>query len=379
MKIAILHYSAPPLVGGVERVVEEQIQIFRTEGHHVTLACLEGGQETRAHCFIPLSKETLRHDFITYLSAALSGVDVVIFHNIGTMPFSIELTAALRSLASTVHSARWICWVHDLAAANPEYAALQSSDAMAIIASKCPDWEYVAVSEDRAQQVRHLLRVPCIAIPNGICLSDTLNLCPQVADLAESAGWWDADLVLFHPTRIVRRKAIETGVRITAELIRLGWNANYVVSGQTDPHRTDSALYREELNTVIQDEKVESAVWFLADKLSIGALQLASLYSVSDALLFPSLQEGFGLPILEAGAFRIPAFCPNRSPLNALPGVITWNPDWAPREIAAWLVRQIEARGAIHARKTLVRNYRWKSIYRNFLAPLLQQPQTLNR
>lgn len=199
MKIAILHYSAPPVIGGVERVVEEQIRVFRAEGHHVTLACFQGGHSSQAHCFIPLSKETLCGDFITYLSAALGGVDVVIFHNIGTMPFCIELTAALRSLASAIQSARWICWVHDLAVANPEYADIQRSDPMGILASKCEDWEYVAVSEDRAQQVRDLLRAPCTTIPNGICLLGTLNLCPQVATLAESAGWWDADLVLFHP------------------------------------------------------------------------------------------------------------------------------------------------------------------------------------
>ena len=36
---------------------------------------------------------------------------------------------------------------------------------------------------------------------------------------------------------------------------------------------------------------------------------MAELYRWADALLFPSEQEGFGLPLLEAGLARLPVFC----------------------------------------------------------------------
>jgi glycosyltransferase involved in cell wall biosynthesis len=37
MRIAILHYSKPPVIGGVERVIGEQAAALRRLGHEVKL------------------------------------------------------------------------------------------------------------------------------------------------------------------------------------------------------------------------------------------------------------------------------------------------------------------------------------------------------
>ena len=47
---------------------------------------------------------------------------------------------------------------------------------------------------------------------------------------------------------------------------------------------------------------------------------IRELYRVADALLFPSAQEGFGLPVLEAGLARLPAFCADIEPFRAIAG-----------------------------------------------------------
>jgi glycosyltransferase involved in cell wall biosynthesis len=48
--------------------------------------------------------------------------------------------------------------------------------------------------------------------------------------------------------------------------------------------------------------------------------ELRALYSSATALLFPSLQEGFGWPIIEAQACGCPVFTSNRAPMNDVGG-----------------------------------------------------------
>jgi len=43
--------------------------------------------------------------------------------------------------------------------------------------------------------------------------------------------------------------------------------------------------------------------------VKIGVRELADLYGLADALVLPSENEGFGLPMLEAGLRRLPIVC----------------------------------------------------------------------
>ena len=64
----------------------------------------------------------------------------------------------------------------------------------------------------------------------------------------------------------------------------------------------------------------------LPDVLHLGRIgddDLISLYRHADLLALPSLDEGFGYPVLEALAFRTPALTAKDSPLARMPGVAT--------------------------------------------------------
>ncbi len=78
----------------------------------------------------------------------------------------------------------------------------------------------------------------------------------------------------------------------------------------------------------------------LPDVLHLGRVSdddLVSLYRHADLLVLPSLEEGFGYPVLEALAFRTPALAANDSPLAHLPGVATITDVRDPASIAAAL------------------------------------------
>ena len=166
MKIALIHFSAPPVNGDVEQVIGEQIRILRKNGHTLSLACFEGGGAGEdAH--IPLSRKSSCADFVAYLSSALCGTDVIFMHNVGVMPDVPALTEALWLLPDKLPSARWICWVHELGLTDPGHGWIHTKPEGFVFTKSCAAWEYVAVSEFKAGQVEKHLGVTCMVIPNG--------------------------------------------------------------------------------------------------------------------------------------------------------------------------------------------------------------------
>jgi len=101
---------------------------------------------------------------------------------------------------------------------------------------------------------------------------------------------------------------------------------------------------------------------------------MAGLYHWSDALLFPTLQEGFGLPVLEAGLARLPIFCTDLAVLREAGGadVHYFAPDAAPATVAAQIRAVLDAPGPARLRRRVLRDYNWDAIYSNGLLPLLR-------
>jgi glycosyltransferase involved in cell wall biosynthesis len=373
VKIALIHYTAPPVTGGVERVVGEQISLLRSRGHHVSLACFEGGGEGVADAFVPLSRNASREDFTAYLGAAFAGVDCVLMHNVGTMPFAPELTRALQSLAQTHPQTRWICWVHDLALGNPDYPSTAQTPEHPY-ANACATWEYVAISPLRAREVEERLHLPCGVVPNGVDPAATLQISPPVAALAEQWGLWDADAVLFNPSRLLPRKTLETGIHLVGHLRAEGFDLRYLISGSADPHNPVHSGYALRLGALVRALQLENSVFFLSERMTVGAGDLSGFYRIADAVFLSGEREGFGLPVLEAGVFGKPVFCPDTPPMNTLPGALAYPRDISISNLAAWMRRQLKGRETILARRQILRTYRWPSIYRSHIAPLLARP-----
>ncbi len=362
MKIALVHYAYAPVVGGVERVMEEQARIFRKHGHEVTVLCQRGGGEENRH-FILLPGDASALSL--KMRGVLAGMDVVLVHNVMTMPFHEGLTLALVALAAELRHVRFFGWVHDVAARNPDLPAPEW------ICKAYPGFEYVAVSSLRSRQWAEVSGLESRVIPNGVDAARVLGLPGALAELAERRSLLDGRILLLHPTRLLRRKNVETSIRAAAEIAK-NQPVTLLVTGAADPHNPASASYAD----FLRDEctRLDADVIFMADHLSVGDAELAGLYRMADALIFPSRQEGFGLPLLEAALHRLPVICSDVEPLPELAGeeASFISPD-CPSEAVAKIIQDLLRGSARQNRLRVLSVFTWESIYSTHLAPLLQR------
>jgi mannosylglucosylglycerate synthase len=102
---------------------------------------------------------------------------------------------------------------------------------------------------------------------------------------------------------------------------------------------------------------------------------VGDLYRVADALFFPSIQEGFGIPILEAGMTRLPIFCADIPPLRITgeDDVTYFDPINEPAAVIANRVLNVlESDVSFRLRGRVRRSYRWDTLIREQLVPLLE-------
>lgn len=301
-----------------------------------------------------------------FSSSGAARPDAVLVHNVMTMPFDLEWTRELHGLAARHPEVRWVNWIHDVCAVNPAYAHVRWQEPV-------PPMLHVAVSGVRRADYAAVTGLPperIRVIPNGIDLASVLGLTPRMAALP-TVDW---DLVLVHPTRLVRRKNIELGLRIVAALAGAGCDALYLVTGAPDPHQADGLAYLAELKALGAALGVGGRVQFLGEAGALDEGDVRSLYAMSDALLFPSLGEGFGLPLLEALAHRLPIFCSDLSVHREVLGdarVCYFRVDEEPGEISARIMRWLDVNQPRRPRTLLRQNHDMVRICQEHLEPLL--------
>ena len=375
MRIAIIHYTAPPVIGGVERIVAEQARAFSKQGHTVTVVC---GNEDAQVVGQGVTVRALPGLSSGVLPTLLAEHDVVIVHNLFTMPFNLPATRLLRQLAVEWNKVHWINWVHDVAAVNPNYAHLPWDDEdHRMLKQPAPNCTNIAVSETRRREYLGLLRLPassCRMIPNGVDVAKILNLTPRVEALVDEFRVWERDYVLLHPARILRRKNIEMSLKVTQSLVAMGLDVLLLITGAPDPHNVDGVLYGEELQAIIDEQGLHESARFVGKSAALVDEDVRSLYALADALIFPSKSEGFGLPIIEAALHGVPVFCSDIEAHREVGQNVArfFDLDGNPALIAQLIIDHPTVTERYVRRATLAASLDWSAIYREHLAELLR-------
>ena len=419
-RVAILHYACPPIVGGVEAVMASHARLFARAGYDVTLVAGRGASgRTRIgpninteieplldskdprnlsvtasldRGDIPADFSLLVEEIYQRLKTILQGYDACIIHNVLSMHKNLALTTALGRLSQELTHTRFIAWCHDLAWADPLAAGvLHEGQPWAGLRTRLPGICYVAISEKRQQQMVQLFQPPITAaeipvVPNGVALNDFLKLGRETRQILEKVELEKAvvsgAMVLLLPARITRRKNIELALQIVAELKKFQ-PVRLIVTGPPGPHNPLNDVYVQELVSLRTTLGIEQEVIFLMESWQTAAGRprlvtdetIADLYRYADALLFPSTQEGFGIPILEAGLARLPIFCTRLEPFEAVAGQLPYyfDPTDPPEMIAHLIQDCLQSDPQAQLRRQVVENYTWESIFEKEIEPLVKK------
>ncbi len=373
-RLAILHYSAAPVVGGVETVIDAQARHLRRAGYDVRVVAGRGGativpemdsrhpevqqaiKEAGPGCPTNPALERLQRRLEEKLRAVLADRDLVIAHNVMTMPFNPALTAAVGEISKPL-----IAWTHDFDFAGH------------IPTATCrADMTFVAISRTRQQELARALGLPRETIryvPNGVDRFDLAGLGKRTLELLRSTGLEDADPLLLVPQRVTPRKRIELVIDAAHELAQDLPNLGVVITGPPDPHQPWVDGYADGLLERRRGLGLEGVVRFLfesgaaAGEHPVGSCEVADLYRVSDVAVMPSESEGFGLPILETALTRVPLVCTDIPVLREVGGesLHTFPADSGPTDVAD-AVRRALATPAVRRRREVLSTYGWPGV-----------------
>jgi glycosyltransferase involved in cell wall biosynthesis len=336
-------------------------------------AVLDGG-------YVPESFHPLVARIQDDLARSIAGADWLIAHNVCSLNKNLALTAALKRLSETKAMPRLILWHHDLAWLTPRYRSeLYDGYPWDLLRVDWPGAIQVTVSETRRGELAELLGMSperIQVVPNGLDVSRFLKLEAGTVSFIKQLDLLGVAPLLLLPVRITRRKNIELALHILAALRTRFPRASLVVTGPLGPHNPANVEYFEELCALRRELGLEGAAHFLAE-LSPAFLPdevVSDFYHLADALLFPSREEGFGIPILEAGLAGIPIFCADIPQLRELGGghVTYFSPDVESALVARQIAEYLDA-SPIYAFRERVRNvFTWERVFSEKIAPMLE-------
>jgi len=332
-RVAMISYSLPPGGGGVNVVVNDQTGMLRMFDYPVTLiggqvlsgeagkVTLESAgtkvilipevdvrseQEQRAWSGINKEDPYFRKEIESLkdrLRESIKDADVVLVHQMMSMPANPVATIALAELATEYRGKkRFIGWVHNTLTQQIH------SWPFSTITSCHPDIEYVAVSPQLRDATANLFYVPrelISVIPNSTGAVKFMSLTQNVLSFYLDHRLYDAEMIWFYPTRLERTKKLEVAIRAAAKARDMGKDIKLVIATVPDstgalPTQGPAGQYLRELTDLINSLNMADRVIFYPHA-SGDMKEISNWYTLSDALIFPSQTETFGIPVVEAG------------------------------------------------------------------------------
>ncbi len=407
--VAILHYSCPPVIGGVEFIILAHALEFVKAGFKTKVIVGKGGKlspdvttevipelmstggpvsrvlKSLGEGTVPKNFDELVKRVEKKLEAALKDVDVCMIHNVMTMHFNLVMTAALANIAKRNKKIRFIAWTHDLTFGDPVYDIHQHRRyPWSLLSQPIEGVNYCAISGSRQHDMNKLFRIPkemIPVIPDGIDVPKQLGLTKSVEKLFHDENLANVDIVAITPARIMRRKNLGVGMEIVAAIKEQGKSVRWLITGAPDPHNPDSMKYYRMLRLLRSQLNVTKEVVFLCDKFDkhVSGVDLRCLYRVCDMLLFPSDREGFGLPVLEAGLAALLTVISDIPVLRELAGqdaVFIRLGDSA-EMIAKNIITAIDKRPELRNRKDVISTFAWSVVFNEKIMPAIMKPNTV--
>lgn len=406
LSIIILHYTCPPIVGGVEEVVRHQASILSRYGHRVKIIVGEGEKfdpsvpvvsnsllSSRNYEIIKMQnelyknrKEDIEHfNYIKnmikqFLLAHLKKYDILIAHNVLTMRYNLPLTYVLHEISND-EIIKVVAWCHDSLYFYKGIPEQYHREPYNILKKYNEKIHYVTISKSRQLEFNKLFNKNIKIIENGIDPSSFFKLTDTTREIIEKLNLYETDFIMVQPSRLHPRKNIELSIKITKALIDQGLKTKLLVTGAFDPHEKSTKQYHKKLENLINELSVGENVFVLAsfrdefNKLLLSSTSIIrDLYLIADALIMSSIQEGFGIPLIEAGMIKLPIICSNIEPFRHIAEgyALFFDLNEEPSHIAKKIIDYMESLPTRRFFRHVINNYTWDNIYKYKLYPYLK-------
>lgn len=413
LRTAILHYTAPPIVGGVEAVIQAHIDVFVRREIPVTVlagrgqpdALPEGAElhldplldsqhpdvvemtESLMNGIVPDDFSEMTRVLHERLAPVLVDVPNIIVHNLFTKHYNLPLTAALHRLLDEGALRNFIAWSHDFSWTSPNASEqVHAGYPWDLLRTPRPDVTYVVVSELRRQELADLFVAPAEDIQvvyNGVDPRVLYGLSDVGRSLVERLDLLDCDLLLIMPVRVTRAKNIEYALELLAAMKSEGAAPKLLLTGPPDPHDPDNLAYFQSLQQRRDELGLEEAMLFVYESgpggqegFTLDMDVVGELIRMADVMFMPSHREGFGMPVLEAGLLGVPVWSTAVPSALEIGGddVMGFNLEDRPGHLASRMLDWAGSRPDLRLKRRVRSRYTWDSIFERGIRPLLQPP-----
>lgn len=408
--VAMLHYSAPPIIGGVEGVIKAHLEELVRAGYSCTViagrgdvadlprkssyieipeidsqnsAVIKLNQELEKGS-VPETFEILEDRLINRLEKIVAEFDHLIIHNVFTKHFNLPLTGALHQLLDRGVIQHGIAWCHDFTWTSPSSRSkVHPGYPWDLLRTQRSDCLYVTVSKERQQTLAGLFKCSpedIRVVYNGVDPTHMLGLSNEGISLVNRLGLLKSDLNILMPVRITRAKNIEFALEVLAQLKGKGLQPMLIVTGPPDPHDPKSMIYYQSLRELREKLGVASEMRFVFESGPnpekpnyIDEQVVGDLFRISDVMFMPSHREGFGMPVLEAGLVGIPVVSravPAAQELAEKEALI-FSADDSAELVANYLLEIVERSPTAQLRRRIRVQFTWRAIFENEIQPIL--------
>jgi glycosyltransferase involved in cell wall biosynthesis len=299
------------------------------------------------------------------------------------MAYNLPLALAIRRLADEKALAI-ISWNHDSPYFYSDHLETLDQDPWAVLKRPHPGIHYVAISETRQQQFRRLYGsgASIQVIPDAVDPCEFLRLDPLTRRLVEEERLFESDFVMVHPGRLHPRKNMEMSIWVTRALQDIGTRAKLIITGASDTHESGSHDYYVTVTELRRRLRLEEDVLILAGyrfrdglRITPDQVRMLDLYHIADVLFLPSRQEGFGIPLLEAGIIGLPIICSSIPVFQEIGGqeVCFIDLDDSPKRIARRLLDYVGGLPRSRLFRRVIKDFTWDHIFVKKVVPLLEE------
>lgn len=395
-------------MGGVELLMQDQAGVLADLGYDVTVLTGSGEEKNPAITLViePRLQSILQQDnslqqrfvgegvidevFLSIeeeiyelLKRHLITHDIVIVHNMATLIHNLPFLSAFKRFAADYPDKRIIIWAHDQTYVDEEQIKWEkdgvnlSPEQKELLLTPIRGATYVAISQTFRKLLVEVMSLPessVIVIPNGLNFKRFFHLSDHAWQAIKDEQILPSYPLFFSPVNILQRKNLLYSLEVIAVLKKTYPDIKYVITGKPSIHRSIKDHY-EELLAKIREHGLETNVVFLKEKLpeTVPHADVHAFYNLSDAVLYFSKTENFGLPILEASLLKTPIFVSALDVFKELGGEYLTYIDYttvSPSEAAEIIKERLQddSEGALHAK--IRREYTLEHLIEQYLIPL---------